>query len=94
MTDQAAKNEQALRAFAERFDPPLKVVPTQNIAGQRVSYGYMAAYWNPDCEIGITALCWGRGHFKAYIEMTGASVVADEAGELMAETIRRYEGAA
>lgn len=90
MTDQAAKNEQALRTFADEFDPPLKVVPTQNIGGQRVAFGYMAAYWDPGREVGVTALCWGRGHFKAYIEATGSSDVAGEAGRNMSAAVADY----
>lgn len=68
MTD---PNRQALEAFARFFDPPLAVAQTQAVGGQRVANGWMCALHMPDHEIGLTAVCWGKGYFKAWVEATG-----------------------
>lgn len=91
MTHQSAKNRAILEEFAAQFDSPLKVVGTQNIDSRRVAHGHMAAYWDQDREIGITALCWGNGHFKAFLEVTGHDVAAD-AGRLLAGALKAYGG--
>lgn len=89
MTDQASKNRAIIEEFAAQFDPPLKVVATQNIDNRKVAHGHMAAYWDDAKEIGVTAICWGRGHFKAYLEVTGNDAAAD-AGRLMAKAVKEY----
>lgn len=68
MTD---PNRQALEAFARFFDPPLAIAQTQAVGGQRVANGWMCALHLPDHEIGLTAVCWGKGYFKAWVEATG-----------------------
>lgn len=87
---QPEKNQAALTEFASKFDPPLKVVGTQNIDNRKVAHGFMAAYHDPEREIGITAICWGKGHFKAFLEITGAYDVAEDAGQFLSQAIKRY----
>lgn len=72
-----SQNQIAIEAFAAHFQPALQVVATRNIGGSPVHDGWMCALHIPELEIGFTATAWGKGYFKAWVEVTG--LVADAA---------------
>ena len=85
--DRKSLNRQAIEEFANCFTPPLKVVATDSIGGARVAHGWMCAHHDPEHEIGLTAVCWGNGHFKAWVEATGSRDYAGSAGMVMSEVL-------
>lgn len=85
--DRTSLNREAIEKFASHFDPPLQVVATEAIGGARVAHGWMCAKHMPEHEIGLTAVCWGKGHFKAWLEATGSHDEASLAGQVMAELV-------
>lgn len=85
--DRKSLNREAIEAFAAQFTPPLKVVGTKAVGGNRVAHGWMCALHMPEHEIGLTAVCWGKGHFKAWLEATGSHDEAAFAGQVMAEVM-------
>lgn len=76
-------NQIAIEAFAAHFNPPLQVVATRNIGGSPVHDGWMCALHIPELEIGFTATAWGKGYFKAWVEMTGLVADATEVAALV-----------
>lgn len=77
-------NRAAIEAFAAHFDPPLEVVTTERIDGKPVAAAYMCARHLPEHEVGVTAICWGKGYFRAWIEATGTREGADLLGDAFA----------
>ncbi len=78
-------NEQAIRKFAEPFDPPLNVAATKRVNSQIVVDGWMAAgrkVTEGGVQIGFTAVCYGNGVFKAFAEVVGGRDTAEDAGQL------------
>lgn len=70
------ENEKAARLFAMFLEDLVpcdlvQVMKTQSIAGSKVIDGWTVNYHDPHTEIGLVAVWWGRGHFKAYVEMVG-----------------------
>lgn len=85
--DRKSMNRQAIEEFANYFTPPLKVVATDSIGGARVAHGWMCAFHDPEYEIGLTAVCWGSGHFKSWVEATGSRDEAGFAGYAMSHVV-------
>ncbi len=85
----AETNRALIGAFAAQFDPPLTVVPTARIDDTPVSHAYAASYFDAGRNIGITAVVFGSGAFKAYIEATprGGMEEVERVGELFAGTL-------
>lgn len=77
-------NRAAIEAFAAHFDPPLDVVATERIDGKPVAAAYMCARHLPEHEVGVTAICWGKGYFRAWAETTGTREDADPLGYVFA----------
>lgn len=75
-------------AFANTFDPPLKVMATQRINGVPVTEGYCVA-WHKD-GVGINFLVFGDGVFQATLEI-GAGSPMDAAQALRAGLDRLQE---
>lgn len=88
------ENEQAARSFAEMLqatvDPNLvHVMRTQAIAGSKVRDGWTVNYHDSETEVGLVAVWWGRGHFKAYIEMVGHIGRTAEAAALLGKVFSK-----
>lgn len=86
-------NRRLVQAFAEQFDPPLAVHPCANIDGKPVEDGFMCAFFDDDRSIGVTALAWGNGRFKAFVEITPKNpslMVSDWAGRNFALLVGGY----
>lgn len=73
-------NKEAIQAFANQFDPPLDVVQTRAVGGQAVTNGWMAARHDPETELGVTAVVWGGGHMKVWIEVQTTAAEAASFG--------------
>jgi hypothetical protein len=78
-TDQknGTSNEAIIRAFANSFSPPLPVVGTQRLNGERVHDGWQAAFWSQKHCVGLTAVVHGKGVLRAWVETGGDSDPAD-----------------
>lgn len=90
------ENEQAARSFADALKEGLDVKPdfvhvvrTEAIAGNKVRDGWAVNYHDPETEVGLVAVWWGRGHFKAYIEMVGHIGRTAEAAALLGKVFSK-----
>lgn len=88
------ENEQAARMFAGMLqaavDPNLvHVMKTEAIAGNKVRDGWTVNYHDNEAEVGLVAVWWGRGHFKAYIEMVGHIGRTAEAAALLGKVFTK-----
>jgi len=88
------ENEQAARMFADLLqaavDPNLvHVMRTEAIAGNKVRDGWTVNYHDNEAEVGLVAVWWGRGHFKAYIEMVGHIGRTAEAAALLGKVFTK-----
>lgn len=53
-------NEDVIRSFAAQFDPPLNVVRTEKIDGKPCDDAWMAAAYDAETKLGVTALAWDK----------------------------------
>ena len=90
------ENEQAARMFAAALKEGLDVKPdqvhvmrTEAIAGVKVRDGWTVNYHDNETEVGLVAVWWGRGHFKAYIEMVGHIGRTAEAAALLGKVFSK-----
>jgi len=90
------ENEQAARSFAAALKEGLDVKPdlvhvmrTEAIAGVKVRDGWTVNYHDNETEVGLVAVWWGRGHFKAYIEMVGHIGRTAEAAALLGKVFSK-----
>jgi hypothetical protein len=88
------ENEQAARMFADMLqaavDPNLvHVMRTEAIAGNKVRDGWTVNYHDTEAEVGLVAVWWGKGHFKAYIEMVGHIGRTAEAAALLGKVFTK-----
>jgi hypothetical protein len=83
------RNREAIERFANSFDPPLAFNKTEAIGGARVTNGWVAAYHDPDTELGVTAVAFGAGQFKCWLEALGTDSDADELGLIMAGLVQQ-----
>lgn len=88
------ENEQAARMFADMLqaavDPNLvHVMRTEAIAGNKVRDGWTVNYHDNEAEVGLVAVWWGKGHFKAYIEMVGHIGRTAEAAALLGKVFSK-----
>jgi hypothetical protein len=88
------ENEQAARMFADMLqaavDPNLvHVMRTEAIAGNKVRDGWTVNYHDSETEVGLVAVWWGRGHFKAYIEIVGHVGRTAEAAALLGKVFSK-----
>lgn len=109
MTDQSDWNDEMLLAFAapfkemvQKMQGGMNIQRTQAVNGMAVPDGCMAAVFDRESNSGITAIAFGRGTMKAYIEVcidpkdgvTVLSSVIDSrcalAGEIFAKAFREY----
>lgn len=80
-------NEQAARAFAAQFTPPLNVSGTMQINNVKVRDGWVAAgemLGRDMIVVGVTATVHGNGTFHAFAEIMGGANTAADAGKLLA----------
>lgn len=87
----ADSNRKAAEAFANQFDPPLKIVGTEKIDGSPVANGFAVNWYDQEKEIGLTAVIWGNGHMKAYLEAVGTTINAEEFGKFLARSIGKQK---
>jgi hypothetical protein len=85
-------NLEAIQGFAEQFTPKLAVVPTRAVGGQAVTNGYMASLHDPELELGITAVVWGGGHAKVWMELMGTAHDAADLGAFFAAALKGAYG--
>jgi len=90
------ENEQAARMFAAALKEGLDVKPdqvhvmrTEAIAGNKVRDGWTVNYHDTEAEVGLVAVWWGKGHFKAYIEMVGHIGRTAEAAALLGKVFTK-----
>lgn len=90
------ENELAARSFADALKEGLDVKPdlvhvmrTEAIAGNKVRDGWAVNYHDNETEVGLVAVWWGRGHFKAYIEMVGHIGRTAEAAALLGKVFSK-----
>lgn len=90
------ENEQAARMFAAALKEGLDVKPdlvhvmrTEAIAGNKVRDGWTVNYHDNEAEVGLVAVWWGKGHFKAYIEMVGHIGRTAEAAALLGKVFTK-----
>lgn len=83
--DMRHKNEIAAQAFADAFDPPLTVAHSERVNNVPTPHVYCAAGMIADGAIGVTAIVFGNGHLKAYIEFVGARDLAEDTGRKFAK---------
>lgn len=90
------ENELAARMFADALKEGLDVRPdlvhvmkTEAISGNRVRDGWTVNYHDGEAEVGLVAVWWGRGHFKAYIEIVGHIGRTAEAAALLGKVFTR-----
>jgi hypothetical protein len=90
------ENEQAARMFAAALKEGLDVKPdqvhvmkTEAIAGSKVRDGWTVNYHDSESEVGLVAVWWGKGHFKAYIEMVGHIGRTAEAAALLGKVFTK-----
>lgn len=80
-------NREAIETFANQFDPPLSVVETKAVAGNAVSNGYTCSFYDPDIEVGITAVVWGGGSMKVWMESLASAPDAQVLGQWFADIL-------
>ncbi len=85
-------NQRALEEFASHFDPPLKVTATAKIGGVPVAHGFMCAFHDAEHDVGITAVCYGKGILKAWLEAGGIRSDAGDVGNLMGYVFAQLSG--
>lgn len=78
------RNREAIERFARCFEPKLEYAQTQAIGGRAVTNGWTATYYDPDTELGVTAVAFGAGQFKCWVEAFGTDADADFLGAMMA----------
>jgi len=88
------ENEQAARMFAGLLQAAVDanlvhVMKTEAIAGSKVRDGWTVNYHDNEAEVGLVAVWWGRGHFKAYIEMVGHIGRTAEAAALLSKVFTK-----
>lgn len=81
------RNHDAARAFAASFTPPLSFTKTERINNVPERDAYAISGMVADGQVGITAVIWGNGHMKAFLEFVGARDMAGEAGEKFARCV-------
>lgn len=81
-------NLDALQAFAGKFDPPLPITETRAVAGKAVTNGYMTAWHDPESGLGLTAVVWGGGRMKVWVEVDSEVGDADALGEFFADVVK------
>lgn len=89
-------NHLAAYSFAAALKEGLDVKPdlvhimrTEAIAGVKVRDGWAVNYHDNETEVGLVAVWWGRGHFKAYIEMVGHIGRTAEAAALLGKVFSK-----
>jgi hypothetical protein len=89
-------NHLAAYSFAAALKEGLDVKPdlvhvmrTEAIAGVKVRDGWTVNYHDNETEVGLVAVWWGRGHFKAYIEMVGHIGRTAEAAALLGKVFSK-----
>ena len=83
------ENERIIRAFAAQFTPPLEVVETHAVDGVPAPGAWMAAYWDGERCMGVTAIA-NEGNIRAFIECTGKGEIAEAAGKTIAMAIGMF----
>lgn len=79
------KNQAAAESFAailQRVGPPAKARRTMKVNGRDVVDGWTVNCRDGEAEVGYVAVWYGRGHFQAYIEITGHRDRTDETAAL------------
>lgn len=89
---QSVLNREAAEQFAAAFSPALNVVACQNINNQPVRHGFFVATHDPETEIGVSAFFYGKGHFRAFVEVNGYIARAAEIGTMMERAINPRVG--
>lgn len=82
-----SKNEVAAHNFAlilGRVGLPARPRRTQKVNGRDVIDGWTVNVRDSEAEIGYVAVWYGRGHFQAYIEITGHRDRTDETAAMFA----------
>lgn len=87
-------NREAIQAFANQFDPPLNIAATRAVGGVAVTNGWQASLHDPEIELGITAVVWGGGHFKVWMELQATASDGGELGSFFAAIVREAKGMA
>ena len=87
-----SQNEAIIRAFAACFTPPLPVVGTQRLNGEKVHDGWQAAVWFQQYSVGLTAVVHGGGILRAWVETGGDSDPEDAAnvGHIFRRTLEGF----
>lgn len=85
----AETNKAAIGVFALSFDPKPNIVATLNLNGQPVQDAFMCAAHDPNTGLGMTAVVFGRGKFKAWIELAGTADQAKATGAIFAEAMKK-----
>lgn len=85
------RNLAAAEAFASAFEPPLSYTKTERINNVPERHAYAASGMLADGQVGVTAVIWGNGHLKAYLEFVGARDMAGEVGEKFAQLAHIWE---
>jgi len=84
-----SRNERLIRAFAEQFQPALRVCQTLKINNLQADDGWTCSIWNSEHSIGVTAVVHGPGLLHAFVEASGESDPDDAAkvGKAMAAAL-------
>lgn len=87
-----SQNEAIIRAFARCFVPPLPVVGTERLNGERVHDGWQAAVWFQKQCVGLTAVVHGKGILRAWVETGGESDPKDagNVGAIFRRTLEQF----
>ncbi len=83
------RNEQAARKFAAQFSPPLQVVKTLHIDGQKTPGAFVVATYNESRGIGVSAFFY-KGGVRAFIEAVGKGEIAESAGKVIATALGMF----
>jgi hypothetical protein len=81
------KNQAAAESFAgilQRVGLPAKARRTQKVNGRDVVDGWTVNVRDAEAEVGYVAVWYGRGHFLAYVEITGHRDRTDETAAMFA----------
>jgi hypothetical protein len=85
-------NEEIIRAFASAFNPTPPIVKTERLNGERVKDGWQTAFWDQKHSVGFTAVAYGEGHLRAWVETGGESDVTDASivGTIFRRTLEQF----
>lgn len=81
--DDESQNERNIAAFCEQFRVPVRYCKTDRINGRRVFDAWMAAHWDKERGVGMTAVAY-NGQCQAYIEVNRPGDSGAELGQIIA----------